>query len=149
MGARTHSRRDASRPWNPRTRRGAHLRRQEHAARALLRRRVSQRSRLRQPPANGIYERALARGRIPRVERLGTPGGTLMKTWSLSLALVLLTSWTRPHPAAAAESDTMVVQGPEIVVHALRGQDRLRDIPATAFVIPRAQLVRAAEARVS
>jgi len=51
--------------------------------------------------------------------------------------------------AFAQEPETLVVQQPEIVVRALRGEDRLRDIPAATFVIPRAQLARAAEVRLS
>ncbi|HET9326795.1 MAG TPA: TonB-dependent receptor [Candidatus Eisenbacteria bacterium] len=51
--------------------------------------------------------------------------------------------------ASAQEPETLVVQQPEIVVRALRGDDRLKDIPAAAFVIPRAQLARAAEVRLS
>ena len=51
--------------------------------------------------------------------------------------------------AAPPEPDTLVVQGPEVVVHAWRGDDRLREIPAAAFVIPRAELARTASARLS
>jgi outer membrane receptor protein involved in Fe transport len=52
-------------------------------------------------------------------------------------------------PVRAQEPDTILVQEPEIVVHALRGDDRLRDIPAAAFVVTRPELARHAEARLS
>src|SRR6185369_476945 len=50
---------------------------------------------------------------------------------------------------AEAEPDTLVVQEPEVIVHAWRGEDRLREIPAASFVIPRAELARAAATRLS
>ncbi len=52
-------------------------------------------------------------------------------------------------PSRAQDRDTLVIQQPEIVVHALRGEDRLRDIPAVSFVIPRERLARSAEVRLS
>jgi outer membrane receptor protein involved in Fe transport len=62
----------------------------------------------------------------------------------LALALLLL-----PASALAQTPDTLVVPGPEVVVHALRGSDRLRDIPAPAFVISRETLQRTAQPRLS
>jgi vitamin B12 transporter len=50
---------------------------------------------------------------------------------------------------AAGAPDTLVVPLPEVVVSALRGQERLRDLPAAAFVIPRAELAQAAAPRIS
>jgi outer membrane receptor protein involved in Fe transport len=62
----------------------------------------------------------------------------------LALALLLI-----PASALAQTPDTLVVPGPEVVVHALRGADRLRDIPAPAFVISHETLQRTAQPRLS
>jgi vitamin B12 transporter len=64
-------------------------------------------------------------------------------TW---LALLLLPASAL---AQSPEPDTAVVPLPEVVVRALRGEDRLRQIPAAAFVIPREALVRSAAPRLS
>jgi outer membrane receptor protein involved in Fe transport len=62
----------------------------------------------------------------------------------MALALLLI-----PASALAQTPDTLIVPGPEVVVHALRGTDRLRDIPAPAFVISRETLQRTAQPRLS
>ena len=54
-----------------------------------------------------------------------------------------------PGERARSDPDTLIVPGPEVVVHALRGTDRLRDIPAPAFVISRETLQRTAQPRLS
>ena len=51
--------------------------------------------------------------------------------------------------AATAPPDTAVVPVPGIEVTALRGRDRLRDIPAAAFVLSRDDIRRAGSARLS
>lgn len=63
--------------------------------------------------------------------------------WTLGMLTLMASA------ATAQEPETLVVQQPEIVVRALRGEDRLKDIPAATFVVPRQELARAAEVRLS
>jgi outer membrane receptor protein involved in Fe transport len=46
-------------------------------------------------------------------------------------------------------ADTVVTTVPEVEVRALRGRDRLRDLPAAGFVLPAADLVRGTSGRIS
>jgi outer membrane receptor protein involved in Fe transport len=65
---------------------------------------------------------------------------------SLSLASLLATVPATPD---SARSDTATYTLPEIVVTALRGEDRLRNIPAAAFVFDRERIRKSGVSRIS
>jgi outer membrane receptor protein involved in Fe transport len=61
----------------------------------------------------------------------------------------LLVSSVPSHAQSADAPDTLTYELPEIEVQALRGNDRLRDIPAASFVIPRSRIRQMGDSRVS
>src|SRR5580765_3706003 len=104
MGARPSARRNPSLEGHHRARRRDEDPRQGGADRRLLRRRLSQCARCRQPAKDGLHERDLSRRRVPRMERAGPAGRTRLSlrrplAISLTLALAAAAAIAAPTPA--------------------------------------------------
>jgi outer membrane receptor protein involved in Fe transport len=67
----------------------------------------------------------------------------------LMVGAVLLANPARAQDSGGTNSDTATVQLPEVVVTALRGQDRLRRIPAASFVLTRDRIAESGATRVT
>lgn len=72
-----------------------------------------------------------------------------MRRWLVPTFAAALVAALAAAAAAAPAADTLEVEIPGIVVEALRGRDRLADIPAAAFVIGRDELRRSGAARLT